>query len=162
APFDDGEHSGRPSAMLQQEILGSGGGDFYAWMVSTMMSCSRRLSGPLDSLCMLCLLVVLNAQGTGVRMKYTNIVPAQDWFYAHDRVGQDGPMIIYPVAVWVTYEKTLESGEVETSVMGLIAPDFGDESSNRLHTVPPLKGRYLHRNELTKEHLESLVRKDLK
>ncbi|HGJ7737673.1 TPA: hypothetical protein ACJXY4_005635 [Pseudomonas aeruginosa] len=93
-------------------------------------------------------------------MQYTNIVPAQDWFFCHDAPTPGQPEIIYPVAVWASYEKNAEDGNgTDTVVVGLIAPDFGNDGSRRLHTPPPVKGRYVHRSELSENDLARLIRK---
>jgi len=93
-------------------------------------------------------------------MQYKNIVPAQDWFFCHDAPNPSDPKIIYPVAVWATYEEGAEDGHgTNTIVIGLIAPDFGNDASRRLHTPPPVKGYYLHRCELSESELARLAKK---
>gem|GEM_PF-1674112 len=92
-------------------------------------------------------------------MQYKNIVPAQDWFFCHDAPKAGDPKIIYPVTVWVYYEKKAEDGHsTNTVVVGLIAPNF-DDSDHHLHAPPPVKGRYLHRCQLNENDLARLIKK---
>lgn len=82
-------------------------------------------------------------------MKYDTIVPAQDWFFCHANPDANKPDIIYPVAVWASYQTAEDEGPAtKTVVVGLIAPDFGGQSNAKLTTPPPVPGRYLHISEL--------------
>jgi len=92
-------------------------------------------------------------------MKYSSIVPAQDWFFHHENINSDKPPILYQVAVWASYETTDENGNEQAYVTGLIAADFGpshEEANRRLHTPPPVNGRYLHRDQLTEVELAQI------
>lgn len=93
-------------------------------------------------------------------MKYTSIAAAQDWFFRHQGLKLTDPPVIYHVAVWASYDKEDENGNVRSEVVGLIAPDFNTlESSGRLHSPPPVKGCYLHLSQLKDEELEQIKKR---
>lgn len=95
-------------------------------------------------------------------MKYSSIIPAQDWFFRHSSARSGEPPIVYQVAVWASYEKMDENGNEQTYVTGLIAPDFGprhEEANRRLHTPPPVDGCYLHRDQLTEIELAQIQKR---
>ncbi|MGG5276295.1 hypothetical protein [Pseudomonas syringae pv. coryli] len=82
-------------------------------------------------------------------MKYDQIVPAQDWFFCHANPDPRKPDIVYPIAVWASYEVAADDDEpgTKTIVVGLIAPDFGGQHNAKLTTPPPVPGHYKHISE---------------
>jgi hypothetical protein len=84
-------------------------------------------------------------------MKYDSIVPAQDWFFCHANPDPSKPDIVYPVAVWASYQISDDEGPgTKTVIVGLIAPDFGGQHHAKLTTPPPVPGRYVHISDLPK------------
>lgn len=86
-------------------------------------------------------------------MEYSNITPAQDWYFRHDNPVKGKPPIIYQVAVWAT--KKGEDGK--SVVIGLIAPIIPGADGRRLHEPPPIDGYYLHKEQMTVEELSTLT-----
>ena len=80
----------------------------------------------------------------GLRHVYKTIMPATDWFFVHE--GHSQP-VVWHLAAWAL----TENGQT----IGLIAAG-SDEQVNRgevphLEPVPKVKGRYMHREQLTKD-----------
>lgn len=82
-------------------------------------------------------------------MTYTNICPANDWFFRHAAPNEHNSAVIYQVAVWATKE--------DGHVIGLIAPCVNDDKHS-LMAPPPVPGFYLHRDQLDDDELK-LIKK---
>ena len=67
-------------------------------------------------------------------MEYKQIMPAVDWYFKHDDV------------VWNLAAFALTA---DNTVIGLV----GAGNDGTLHTVPPVKGVYLHRKQLSEEEI---------
>ncbi|VXD06837.1 Methionyl-tRNA formyltransferase [Enterobacterales bacterium 8AC] len=78
-------------------------------------------------------------------MNYKQIIPATDWYFRHFTEQKDYPIVVYPLAAWALNE--------EGKVVGLVAVYDPAEVKAKLVTPPPLKGNYLHRDQLTEEEL---------
>lgn len=81
-------------------------------------------------------------------MDSKTIHQANDWFFAHrkDPFDTNSQLIFSRVAVW----STNSSGDVQ----GLISVSGSEEDGimkNRLVCPPPLKGWYIHKDEMTEE-----------
>ncbi len=73
---------------------------------------------------------------------YKTIIPATDWFFVHE--GHDKKPNVCPLAAWGLTD--------EGATIGLLATSERTSSGNlTLTAVPPIEGRYLHRDQLTKE-----------
>lgn len=67
--------------------------------------------------------------------KIVQITPAVDWYWKHDAT-------VWNVAVFALYD--------DGSIVGKI----GAGDNGALTSLPPLKGMYLHRNQLTPEEIK--------
>ncbi|MGG2041277.1 hypothetical protein [Burkholderia gladioli] len=73
---------------------------------------------------------------------YKTIIPATDWFFVHE--GHDQKPNVCPLAAWGLTD--------EGATIGLLATSERTSGGNlTLTAVPPIEGRYLHRDQLTKE-----------
>jgi len=89
-------------------------------------------------------------------MAYTQITPAQDWFFRHPGLRPEDPPIVYQVAAWAL---KAPNSEGHTEVVGLIAPIFPGDASRKLHEPPPVEGGYLHRDQLDQQELAQLKKR---
>ncbi|HGB2244981.1 TPA: methionyl-tRNA formyltransferase [Salmonella enterica subsp. enterica serovar Aberdeen] len=78
-------------------------------------------------------------------MNYKQLIPAQDWYFRHFTDQSDYPVIVYQLAAWALTE--------EGSITGLVAIYDPKEGKAKLVTPPPVKGNYLHRDQLTDKEL---------
>lgn len=85
---------------------------------------------------------------------YTQIIPASEWFFVHNSVREADPPTVWQLAAW----GLKENGQVE----GLIGA-FGGEADNgvtaKLHSVPPVPGQYLHREQLSEVERAQLLKR---
>lgn len=80
-------------------------------------------------------------------MAYTSIASATDWYFIHKDT-HDKP-VVYQVAAWGLTK--------EGKVIGLVSafPSREGEGAPQLNSVPPVPGRYLHRDQLTQEEFDA-------
>lgn len=83
--------------------------------------------------------------------RYAQITPADDWYYVCEVTETNKKPIVWKVAVWAL------SGTGE-QVFGLVAiSGTKDTDPGSLVSVPPLKGCYKHKSELTQAEQQALV-----
>lgn len=86
-------------------------------------------------------------------MKYTAMVPATDWFFVHiNDAHSKSNYTVHHLAVWAI----TDSG----SIVGLLPvsdPTVRGETGAKLVPPPPIKGDYLHREQLSAAMLEALA-----
>ncbi|QIE91120.1 MULTISPECIES: hypothetical protein [Pseudomonas] len=80
-------------------------------------------------------------------MIYKQIIPAQDWYFVHASAQVGGAPVVYQLVCWAV----VTAGEKD-EVIGLIAPGLSDGKG--ITTVPPVPGRYLHREQLSDAELK--------
>lgn len=80
-------------------------------------------------------------------MVYKQIIPAQDWYFVHPSAREGGDPVAYQLVCWAVREV-----DGKDEIVGLIAPGFSDGKG--ITTVPPVQGRYLHREQLTEAELK--------
>lgn len=85
-------------------------------------------------------------------MVYKQIMPAHDWYFVHSSVKEGGDPVVYKLVCWAVRET-----ESQDEIVGLISPGFGDGKS--ITTVPPVPGRYLHREQLTETELKMVSKR---
>ncbi len=79
---------------------------------------------------------------------YKSIASADGWFFMHSNAEPDAPPVAYVLAMWALSE--------EGEPIGLVVLN-GKAGHSKIATVPPVPGRYVHRDELTSEQLEELL-----
>lgn len=80
-------------------------------------------------------------------MKYTQIIPATNWYFRHENSPHDKrPCTVYQIASWALTE--------EGEVVGLVAVKDPETKRAKLVTPPPVAGDYLHREQLSDAELE--------
>ncbi len=87
--------------------------------------------------------------------KYTQILPAPDWFFVHGGPRASDPPTVWHVAAWGLTP--------EGEAVGLVGA-FGQDQGNagmapKLVSVPPVPGSYLHRDQLNETERQQLVKR---
>jgi len=81
---------------------------------------------------------------------YTAIIPATDWFFAHKRVNEQEPPVVWNLAAW-----GLKGDGDVIGLIGAFGPQHAEERKTpHLVSVPPVAGAYLHRSQLTDGEFE--------
>lgn len=78
-------------------------------------------------------------------MNYKQLIPATDWYFRHFTDLKDNPVIVYQLAAWALTE--------DGDITGLVAVYDAQDGRAKLVTPPPVKGNYLHREQLTAEEV---------
>jgi hypothetical protein len=81
--------------------------------------------------------------------KFSCIIPAKDWFFVFK--GTQGKSVVNRIAVWAMNE----SGEV-MGLIGGIDVRGNENTTQKLVSIPPVPGLYLHKDQLSPDELNSL------
>ncbi|WP_312163586.1 hypothetical protein [Phenylobacterium sp.] len=79
---------------------------------------------------------------------YKSIASADGWFFMHPNVVAGSRPVTYALAMWALPE--------EGEPVGLVVLN-SKTGPAKIATVPPVAGRYLHRDELTPDQLGELL-----
>lgn len=82
-------------------------------------------------------------------MNYKTIIPATDWFFVVDAVPPQTEQSVWPLAAWALTDDDRVIGLVGLSSQGGLGDEFSQTAS--LASVPPLRGTYKPRANLTPE-----------
>lgn len=86
--------------------------------------------------------------------RYTQIMPADDWYYVCYPTEINKELIVWELAAWAL---TATTGEV----VGLVSiAGEADSDPGKLVAIPSLKGKYKRRSELTENERRASYRKD--
>lgn len=78
-------------------------------------------------------------------MNYKQIIPATDWYFCHATDLKNQPVVVYQLAAWALKD--------DGSITGLVTIYDPKEGRAKLVTPPPVKGSYLHKEQLTEEEI---------
>ncbi len=80
-------------------------------------------------------------------VKFSSIIPAEDWFFVFK--DNQGNPVVNRIAVWAMNENSEVIG-----LIGGIDVRGSENKTQRLVSVPPVSGLYLHKDELSSDELK--------